>query len=74
MSKEFYTEFNELVKKHGLTVMFCDSSDLLSQNTSHLDGKYMFITNGEKHITLRGGENIKWPNTRTISLSRKKEE
>lgn len=55
MTKEFYEELGELIKKHKLTLMVGDSENLV-KTTKGLEGKMMFITNGEKVVTLRGGE------------------
>ena len=55
MTKEFYEELGELIKKHKLTLMTGDSENLV-KTTKGLEGKMMFITNGEKVLSLRGGE------------------
>ena len=56
MTYEFYKELGELIQKHKLTLM-TGNPDNLVKNTKGLEGKMMFITNGEKVVSLRGGEN-----------------
>lgn len=63
MTYEFYKELGELIQKHKLTIV-TGNSDNLVKTTKGLEGKMMFITNGEKVVSLRGGENaLKKANT-----------
>jgi len=56
MTYEFYKELGELIQKHKLTIV-TGNSDNLVKTTKGLEGKMMFITNGKKVVSLRGGEN-----------------
>lgn len=63
MTYEFYKELGELIQKHKLTLMAGNPENLV-KTTKGLEGKMMFITNGEKVVSLRGGENaLKKANT-----------
>lgn len=55
MTREFYRELAELIQKHKLTLM-TGNGDNLVKTTKGLEGQMMFISNGEKVLSLRGGE------------------
>ncbi len=67
MTKEFYTELSELIKKHKLTLI-TGNSDNLANHTKGLQGNYMFVTNGEKKIELQGGESMLPESSTTILI------
>ena len=56
MTYEFYKELAELIKKHNLT-MVTGGGENLAKTTKGLQGNIFFITNGEKVLSLQGGEN-----------------
>jgi len=57
MTKEFYTELGELIKKHKLTLI-TGNGDNLAEHTKGLQGNFMFVTNGEKSPHLQVGESM----------------
>lgn len=67
MTREFYTELAELIQKHKLTLM-TGPSDNLTKHTKGLEGQMMFITNGEKVVSLRGGESMVPESSTTILI------
>jgi hypothetical protein len=74
MTKEFYTELAELIKKHKLTLITGDG-DNLTKYTKVLQSNFMFVTNGEKSLQLQGGESMvpESPTTILIHKNRYKE-
>lgn len=56
MTYEFYKELGELIQKHKLTLMTGEPDNLV-KSIKGLEGKMIFISNGEKVVSLRGGEN-----------------
>ena len=70
MTKEFYTELAELIKKHKLTLINGDG-DNLTKYTKGLQGNFMFVTNGEKSIHLQGGESMMHDASTTILMHKK---
>jgi UDP-2,3-diacylglucosamine pyrophosphatase LpxH len=69
MTKEFYTELAELIQKHKLTLM-TGNRDTLVKTTKGLEGQMMFITDGEKVVSLRGGESMVHKSSTTILLNK----
>lgn len=67
MTKEFYTELAELIKKHKLSI-FTGNPDNLVKTSKSLRGNMIFITNGEKVIDLQGGEEMVYPSSTTILM------
>jgi hypothetical protein len=57
--KAFIEDFHALIQKHGLTV-FMGNPEAVKKAGKGLEGNFMFVTRGEKHIHLRGGENIEF--------------
>ena len=69
MTREFYEELAELIKKHNLTLV-TGSKDSLEPFTKKFDGKMFFITDGTFNIKLRGGEKIMHESSHVIKLSK----
>ena len=67
MTYEFYKELAELIQKHKLTLMTGNPENLV-KNTKGLEGNMMFITNGEKVLSLRGGKSAMQKAHTTISI------
>lgn len=71
MTYEFYKELVELIQKHKLTII-TGNPDNLVKTTKGLEGKMMFITNGDKVVSLRGGESMVPEAFTTILLHKNK--
>lgn len=69
MTKEFYTELGELIKKHKLTLI-TGNGDNLVKHTKGLQGNFMFVTNGEKSTHLQGGESMMYEASATILITK----
>jgi hypothetical protein len=69
MTREFYTELAELIQKHKL-ILINGNRDTLVKTTKGLEGQMMFITNGEKVLSLRGGESMLPESSTTILLNK----
>lgn len=72
MTKEFYQEFAELIKKHKLTMM-TGGGENLAKTTKGLQGNMFFITNGEKVLSLQGGENA-FPTSTVLMLKNRRKD
>ena len=68
-STAFVKDLHKILMKHGLTAI-SGNPEKLHETTKHLDGFHFFITKGEKKLSLRGGENVKWENSVTITLTK----
>lgn len=67
MTKEFYKELGELIKKHRLT-MVSGPNNLLEPLTKKFEGKTFFITNCTPNKSLQGGEKMMFESSHTIQL------
>lgn len=65
-NKAFIEDLHELIKKHGLTIMYSKNRNKLVEETKHLEGYHMFFTKGERLPELRVGESFHFENSLTI--------
>ena len=69
-NSEFIKDIQEVLKKHNLMLMYSNNPTKLVEDTNHLEGFHFFFTKGENKIYLRGGENIEFPSSLTIKMSK----
>lgn len=69
MTREFYTELAELIKKHKMTLVTGTHQGLESFANS-FEGRMFFITDGTKSIHLQGGESMLYEASTTIKLEK----
>jgi hypothetical protein len=69
MTREFYTELAELIKKHKLTLV-TGTHQGLEQFSKSFEGNMFFVTDGTKSIHLRGGEKMQFESSKTIKLEK----
>ena len=69
MTREFYTELAELIKKHKLT-MVTGTHQGLESFAKSFEGNMFFVTDGTKNIHLRGGESMQHEASTIIKLER----
>jgi hypothetical protein len=67
MTKEFYEDLAELAKKHKIAIM-SGGVENLTKTTKGLQGNMFFVTNGEKVLSLQGGESAQFEASTTILL------
>jgi hypothetical protein len=72
MTYEFYKELAELIQKHELTMVTGPLNELASYKKT-LKGTMMFITNGEKVLSLQGGENA-FPTSTILMLKNRRKD
>jgi hypothetical protein len=72
MTYEFYKELAELIQKHELT-MVTGGGENLAKTTKGLQGNMFFITNGEKVLSLQGGENA-FPTSTILMLKNRRKD
>jgi hypothetical protein len=66
----FITDLQEVIKKHGLSIMYSNNPQKLVEETKGLEGYHMFFTKGEKKLALRGGESMVPHSSLTIRFSK----
>ena len=71
-NQAFIADLHEVIKKHGLTIMYSGNPENLVQETKGLEGYHMFFTKGEKKRSLQGGETFHTNNSLTIKFSKPK--
>ena len=69
-NQAFIADLQEVIKKHGLTIMYSGNPEKLVQDTKGLEGYHMFFTKGEKKRSLQGGETFHTNNSLTIRFSK----
>lgn len=69
MTREFYTELAELIKKHNLTLVTGGQGGLESFAKS-FEGNMFFVTDGTKSVHLQGGESMQHEASTIIKLER----
>ena len=69
MTREFYTELAELIKKHKMT-MVTGQPQGLEQFSKSFEGRMFFITDGTKSIHLQGGESMLYEASTIIKLEK----
>ena len=69
MTREFYEELGELIKKHKLTLV-TGSNDGLEPFTKKFEGRMFFITDGTPNMALRGCEKMMFEASHTIILKK----
>ena len=69
MTREFYTELAELIKKHKLTLVTGQPQGLEKFSKS-FEGQMFFVTDGTKNIHLRGGEKMQFESSKTIKIQK----
>jgi hypothetical protein len=65
MTKEFYEDLAELAKKQK--AIMSGGVENLTKTTKGLQGNMFFVTNGEKVLSLQGGEN-EFPASTTVLM------
>lgn len=73
-NKAFIEDLHEVIKKHGLTIMYSNDSGKLIEETKSLEGYHMFFTKGHKKLSLRGGESVVPASSITIKFSKSNSE
>lgn len=71
-NQAFINDLHEVMKKHGLSIMYSTNPEKLVQDTKGLEGYHMFFTKGEKKLALRGGEAFHTDSSLTIRFSKSK--
>lgn len=69
MTREFYEELGELIKKHKLTLV-TGSNNALEPITKKFEGRMFFITDGTPNMALRGCEKMMFESSHTIMLKK----
>jgi len=69
MTREFYTELAELIKKHKMTLVTGQPQGL-EQFSKSFEGNMFFVTDGTKSIHLRGGESMLYEASTTIKIEK----
>jgi hypothetical protein len=70
MTREFYEELGELIKKHNLTLV-TGPNDNLGVFSKKFEGKMFFITDGTPNKSLQGCEKMMFESSHTIRLTKK---
>lgn len=65
----FIKDLQKVLKKHNM-MSISGHPEQIKEAAKGLEGYHFFFTKGEKKLTLRGGENAKWPNSVTLKLSK----
>ena len=71
MTREFYEDLAELVKKHKIAIM-SGGGENLAKTTKGLQGNMFFVTNGEKILSLQGGESAQFKASTILMLKNRR--
>ena len=69
-NQAFIADLQEVIKKHGISIMYSGNPQKLVEDTKHLEGYHMFFTKGEKKPHLLGGKGMLAGSTLTIRFSK----
>lgn len=69
MTREFYEELAELIKKHKLTLV-TGPNDNLGAFSKKFEGQMFFITDGTANKSLQGCEKMMFESSYTIKLTK----
>jgi hypothetical protein len=68
-SAAFMKDLHKVLMKHGMTAI-SGPADKVQEASKNLEGYHFFVTKGEKIVSLRGGEQMRYESSMTLKMKK----